>query len=188
MFSDMFGVSEGVAAYLAAASLVLFAFGRFAVPYFVMDNPRLGTSALGIRIAAQAVTGIVYALLPLITGDGSSSWNLIGFVIAKSVAGLAFAVGAVVGGALGVQLFGTANMHLIMVPGWFLFGIGGALVPIVAYTIAATRVEGGMGYAEAYSLYFYLAAGIALVSAAVTVAMYLMEKRALRTESLKLAS
>merc|ERR1719291_152765 len=192
MFADMFGVGQQAAAYLAAASLVLFALGRFAVPYFLMDHPRFGASALGISIAAQGVTCVVYAVLPLIAGDGDESgdwsWRLAGFLVAKSVAGLAFAVGAVVAGALGVQLFGTANMRLIMVPGWFLFGVGGALGPMVAYGTAAARVESGMGYARAYALYFYLAAGVALLNVGLMTAMRTMEERALASEGVAPAS
>uniref|UniRef100_A0A6V0BZC7 Nodulin-like domain-containing protein n=1 Tax=Zooxanthella nutricula TaxID=1333877 RepID=A0A6V0BZC7_9DINO len=187
MFADMFGVSQLAAAYLAGGSLVLFALGRFAVPYFLMDHPRFGASALAISIAAQAVTAVVYAVLPLIAGDGDvsggASWRLVGFVAAKSIAGLAFAVGAVVAGALGVQLFGTANMRLIMVPGWFLFGLGGAAGPIVAYDTAAARVSSGMGYARAYALYFYLAAAAAALNVGLMAWMHVMERRALLVES-----
>jgi len=200
MFIQIFGLGDLLAGYLSALSLVLFACGRFGVPWFLMDSPRFGASAMLIRLFAQFATCVIFAVLPTVVGeprgglyfveppaptDDAFSWSLFGFVVIKSAAGLTFAVSAVVSGAMGVQVFGSANLRYIMVPGWLSFGIAGAAGPITSYLTAQRRAYDGMSFANAYSLYFYLVAGLAGLNVCIIGLIYALERRAVNAEIAK---
>ena len=104
IYSSIFDLSRVEAGYLAAASLGMFALGRFAVPYYFIDQMG-GNSALVIVAATQlGAAGLLAALPTLARTD-----NLAGFVVLKSVHGLLFAVSASVSAAMGVKLCGNQN-------------------------------------------------------------------------------
>ena len=82
---------------MAAASLVLFAAGRFAIPYFFIDSIG-GNASLWIRAVAQLGTAAIFVTLPTLAAD-DSPWP---FFVLKSLHGLLFAVSAAVAGPMGV--------------------------------------------------------------------------------------
>jgi len=205
IYSSIFDLSRVEAGYLAAASLGMFALGRFAVPYYFIDQmggnsalvivavTQLGAAGLCVEINQCAgcvmiartrrkiliftQAGLLAALPTLARTD-----NLAGFVVLKSVHGLLFAVSASVSAAMGVQLFGSDSLITIMAPGWIFYGVAAAAGPIVAYCVSQNRVYRGKSEAGAYNPFFYAAAGLSFGNFLLVATMGWLERRAVVAE------
>ena len=125
---------------------------------------------------------ICFAILPTIVGresfpEGGFSWSLVGFVIVKSVIGACFACLSSLQGALYIDALGVANIGTLISFGWDVAGFGGALGPMMAFTLTMVRYYGGMDFPQAFSLFFYIAAGIAFIIALLYIFLHHASKK-----------
>lgn len=173
MFELVFNLPLMTSAYLSALSLLLFVFARGIFPYYFLDSR---FSASEMSIVASLLSCIMYGILPAVIGspstEGGFSWNLVGFVIVKSIIGACFACLSSVKSALTIDVVGVANIRMISSYSWDVAGIGGSLGPMLAFTIMMSRYYGGMSYAEAISLFFYIASGFAFVNTLLYVVLH----------------
>mmetsp|Transcript_12587 Transcript_12587/g.27436 ORF Transcript_12587/g.27436 Transcript_12587/m.27436 type:complete len:513 (-) Transcript_12587:1195-2733(-) len=174
MFELVFNLSTMTSAYLSACSLTLFFVARAAVPYFLMDRFCSATSIGGIAAAASS---IAYAVLPVLVGPNAYetagfTWQLFGFVAVKSVVGGCFAAQSTVRGSILDDVVGTSNLPYVFQTGWEIGGFFGAAGPIVAFTVSMSRYYAGDTFPQAFSVFFYLAAGVAILNTLVYVLIY----------------
>ena len=165
MFELVFNLPLMTSAYLSALSLLLFVGARGIFPYYFLDSR---FSASEMSIVASLLSCIMYGILPTVIGnpnpDGGFSWNLVGFVIVKSFIGASFACLSSVKSALTIDVVGVANIRMISSYSWDVAGVGGTLGPLLAFCTMMSRYYSGMTYAEAISLFFYIASGFAFVN------------------------
>lgn len=177
MFELIFNLPLMTSAYLSALSLLLFVIARGVFPFYFLDSK---FSATSISIVAATLWCISFAVLPTIVGPGSTdggfSWRLVGFVIIKSFVGACFACLSSVKSAVSSDVCGVANLRVVSSASWDAAGTGGTAGPIVAFTVTMARYYGGMDFAPAFALFFYIAAGIAFVS----IILYVLLHRAVQ--------
>lgn len=178
MFELTFALPKLTAAYLSALSLVLFLVGRALIPYYLLDSRYSSTL---ISTVAAFVSAIAYGVLPSIVGKEELgpefTWRLFGFVCIKSLIGLCFSCLQVLSAAQMYDLAGGDNLQTFLRLGWPVVGVCGTAGPIVAFTTAQARFYSGMAYSQAFSLFFYIAAGLAFLNMLVNIALHLMLHR-----------
>jgi len=178
MFELVFNLPLMTSAYLSALSLLLFLFARGIFPYYFLDSR---FSASEMSIVASLLSCIMYGILPKVIGnpsaEGGFSWNLVGFIIVKSFVGACFACLSSVKSAVTIDVIGVANIRMVSSYSWDVAGVGCALGPMLAFTIMMSRYYGGMSYADAISLFFYIASGIALVNCGLYVILHYAIKK-----------
>ena len=212
MLIVIFDLTLTQAGYYSAAALVLFAAGRFSIPFFLIDRIQ-GNASLVIRGASQLGTAGLFVALPFL----ANADNAAGFITVKSFSGLLFAVSATVSGSskcthaclracaqsllicayclthllyvpVGLSIFGGASLAAIMIPGWLTFGMAGAAGPIVAYCVSQQHVYEGKPTDDSYDAYFFGAAAASFANFLVILAMGALEIAAERREQRLIAN
>ncbi|GMH47734.1 hypothetical protein TrLO_g6148 [Triparma laevis f. longispina] len=156
---------------IAGLNLVL------SVPHFVQD--KLGHSIV-IMFVATAISCVFYGICPLIIGTGtfeynSFSWRLVGFVIAKSVIEGCFAIQTTIFGSTLVDIAGAQNASVMLRTQWPVAGPAGFAGPASCFIITFARYYSGMNFSEAFHLFFFLACGLAALSCASFVYLYVLQ-------------
>ena len=149
-------------AYLSAVTLCGFLVGSVFVPFFVMDRRYPSSLLFGLSMLAMTVC---FAVVPSIIGsddfpEAKFTWRLFGFVCAKFVVSLCFAVTQATVGAMSTDAIGVANLPIIFIYLYHAAAPGAAGGPIAAWLITWARRYDGMPFARAFHLWFYIAAGL----------------------------
>lgn len=193
MFVLIFKVEGLLATYLSAISLLVFFIGRCLVPYYFLGkNSKVKVHAALLISVILIISGIGYVVVPSIVGDktydGGFSWQLFGFVVAKAFIGGTFSAAGGLTGPLGNTLVGTANLRTFLITLWDVTCIGSIAGVVVCMAIVTIQYDGGNGesFARAFSVFFYVAGGIAFLNSVLLLVSYLVHKKADQEEQQRL--